>query len=109
MILADVFIDRAKSSKSAFGPQISNADILFMQAPMASVRDPQKLVLGFAQQEKLKNQQLIDLGKTYGTWRRKARGTTSHASDFFDTPEYETLNDQYAKGFSDLNARLNYR
>ena len=109
MILADVFIDRAKSAKSAFGPQISNADILFMQAPMASVRDPKNLVLGFAQQEVLKNQQLMDLGKTYGTWRRGARGTTSHASDFFDTKEYENLNKQYAAGFRELNNRLNYR
>ena len=76
---------------------------------MASVRDPQKLVLGFAQQEKLKNQQLIDLGESYGTWRRGARGTTSHASDFFDTKEYKSLNSQYAAGFRQLNDRLNYR
>jgi murein DD-endopeptidase MepM/ murein hydrolase activator NlpD len=109
MILADVFIDRAKASKSAFGPQISNADILFMQAPMASVRDPQKLVLGFAQQEVLKNKQLMDLGESYGTWRRGVRGTTSHASDFFDTKEYKSLNTQYAAGFRQLNDRLNYR
>ena len=109
MILADVFIDRAKSSKSAFGPQISNADILFMQAPMASVRDPQKLVLGFAQQEVLKNKQLMDLGDAYGDWLDKAHGTTKSASQFFRTKEYKTINDQYANGFRELNSRLNYR
>jgi murein DD-endopeptidase MepM/ murein hydrolase activator NlpD len=109
MILADVFIDRAKSSKSAFGPQISNADILFMQAPMASVRDPQKLVLGFAQQEVLKNKQLMDLGNAYGGWLDSVQGTNKSSSQFFRTKEYTTINKQYADGFRELNNRLNYR
>lgn len=109
MILADVFIDRAKSSKSAFGPQISNADILFMQAPMASVRDPQRLVLGFAQQEVLKNKQLMDLGNAYGGWLDSVQGTNKSASQFFRTKEYTTINKQYADGFRQLNDRLNYR
>lgn len=109
MIFADAFIDRAKGSKSAFGPQISNADILFMQAPMASVRDPQKLVLGFMQQEVLKNKQLMDLGQSYGNWLDKSHNTTAHASQYFRSPEYTRINKEYAQGFRDLNDRLNYR
>lgn len=103
MALSQIFVQKAQAMKSAFGPQISNADIIKEEKTMASVRDPVNIIKGFILRENTRNDHRLDLSRAYHDYINKTSGTTDRPYKFLSSPEYRRINDDYNTRYSDIS------
>ena len=102
MLLSELFIQKAREAKSAFGPAISNFDILMQKERMASVRDTPKLINNWITQELTMTEQKKEIADAYSDFLAKASGTTKKPADFFASKEYKDLSKKYNQIYKDL-------
>lgn len=102
MLLSELFIQKAREAKSAFGPAISNFDILMQKERMASVRDTPKLINNWITQELTMTEQKKEIAEAYSNFLANASGTTKKPADFFASKEYKDLSKKYSQIYKDL-------
>lgn len=102
MILAKIFTQVAKEGKSAFGPAISNFDILTQKEQMASIRDTAKIINGWLAQERAMADQKLEIGAAYGDYIDSIEGTNKKPYQFFNSKEYKDLSKKYGQIYRDL-------
>jgi len=102
MLLSELFIQKAREAKSAFGPAISNFDILMQKERMASVRDTPKLINNWITQELTMTEQKKEIAEAYSDFLANASGTTKKPVDFFGSKEYKALSKKYNQIYKDL-------
>ena len=83
MLLDEEFFNRAQLSKSALGPQISNADTVLMKSPLARPEDSADLIKYWAMHGVLSNKQLDDMYTSLNAWQDATRGKAP-ARQFFN-------------------------
>ena len=95
-LLTEEFFESAKASKSVLGPQMSNADTIIQQRPMATIEDAASTVDYWAKQRKLLNYQRAELfdGLNFYT---KRYGPNRPLGEFFSSNEYKGIADKYDK------------
>ena len=102
MLLSELFIQKAREAKSAFGPAISNFDILMQKERMASIRDTPKLINNWITQELTTTEQKKEIAEAYADFLARSSGTTKKPADFFASKEYKDLSKKYAQIYQDL-------
>jgi len=102
MLLSELFIQKAREAKSAFGPQISNFDILMQKERMASIRDTPKLINNWITQELTMTDQKREIAEAYADFLAKSSGTTRKPADFFASKAYKDLSKKYGQIYKDL-------
>jgi hypothetical protein len=102
MLLSELFIQKAREAKSAFGPQISNFDILMQKERMASIRDTPKLINNWITQELAMTDQKKEIAEAYSDFLARSSGTTKKPADFFASREYKDLSKKYSQIYKDL-------
>jgi hypothetical protein len=102
MLLSELFIQKAREAKSAFGPAISNFDILMQKERMASIRDTPKLINNWITQEMTTTEQKREIAEAYSDFLAKSSGTTKKPADFFASKEYKDLSKKYSQIYKDL-------
>jgi hypothetical protein len=102
MLLSELFIQKAREAKSAFGPQISNFDILMQKERMASIRDTPKIINNWLTQERTTAQHKTELSNAYMNFLDSATGTNKKPSQFFNSPEYKNISKKYGQIYQDL-------
>jgi len=102
MLLSELFIAKAREAKSAFGPQISNFDILMQKERMASTRDTPKIINNWLTQEMTSADQKKELSDAYMNFLDSATGTNKKPSQFFNSPEYKAISKKYGQIYKDL-------
>jgi hypothetical protein len=102
MILSTIFIQKAKDGKSAFGPSISNSDIITQKEQMASIRDTSKIINSWIAQERAIADHKLDIVDAYGNFVTSAEGTNKKPYQFFNSKEYKDISKKYGQIYRDL-------
>lgn len=102
MLLSDLFIQKAREAKSAFGPQISNFDILMQKERMASIRDTPKIINNWLTQEMTVADQKKEISDAYTNFLEQSEGTNRKPSQFFNSKEYKDISKKYGQIYKDL-------
>jgi hypothetical protein len=102
MLLSELFIQKAREAKSAFGPSISNFDILMQKERMASIRDTPKLINNWITQELAMTEQKREIAEAYADFLKSASGTNRKPAEFFASKEYKDLSKKYTQIYKDL-------
>jgi hypothetical protein len=102
MILSNIFTQKAKDGKSAFGPNISNFDILTQKETMASIRDTAKIINGWLSQERTLADQKLDIAGAFGDFVTSTEGTNKKPYQFFTSPAYKDIAKKYGQLYRDL-------
>jgi len=103
MALSQIFVQKAQAMKSAFGPQISNADIIKEEKTMASIRDPINVIKGFILRENARNDHRLELSRAYHDYIANTSGTSTRPYKFLSSPEYRKINDNYNTIYGDIS------
>jgi murein DD-endopeptidase MepM/ murein hydrolase activator NlpD len=102
MIFADIFAQKAKEAKSAFGPSISNFDIITQKEKMASTRDTAKIINDWITQERTNADYRLKLSEAYDDYLDKTEGTRKQPYQFFSTKEAKAIDATFAQRYKDL-------
>jgi hypothetical protein len=102
MILSNIFTQKAKDGKSAFGPNISNFDILTQKETMASIRDTAKIINGWLSQERTLADQKLDIAGAFGDFVTSTEGTNKKPYQFFTSQKYKDIAKKYGQLYRDL-------
>jgi hypothetical protein len=102
MILSTIFVQKAKDGKSAFGPQISNFDVLLQKDQMASIRDTAKIINSWLAQERALADHKLDISGAYGDYVTSSEGTNKKPYQFFTSKEYKDITKKYGQLYRDL-------
>ena len=102
MILSNIFTQKAKDGKSAFGPNISNFDILTQKETMASIRDTAKIINAWLSQERTLADQKLDIAGAFGDFVTSTEGTNKKPYQFFTSPAYKDIAKKYGQLYRDL-------
>jgi len=102
MILSTIFIQKAKDGKSAFGPSISNSDIITQKEQMASIRDTSKIINSWIAQERAIADHKLEIAGAYGDFVTSAEGTNKKPYQFFTSKEYKEISKKYGQIYRDL-------
>jgi hypothetical protein len=102
MILSNIFTQKAKDGKSAFGPNISNFDILTQKETMASIRDTAKIINAWLSQERTLADQKLDIAGAFGDFVTSTEGTNKKPYQFFTSPAYKEIAKKYGQLYRDL-------
>lgn len=103
MSLSQIFVQKAQAMKSAFGPQISNADIVKEEKTMASIRDPLSVIKGFILRENTRNDHRMDLSRAYHDYISNTSGTSERPYKFLSSKGYRKINDDYNTRYDDIS------
>lgn len=102
MILSTIFVQKAKDGKSAFGPAISNFDVLLQKEQMASIRDTAKIINSWLSQERALADQKLEIGAAFGDYVAATEGTNKKPYQFFTSQEYKDIAKKYSQLYRDL-------
>ena len=102
MILSTIFIQKAKDGKSAFGPSISNSDIITQKEQMASIRDTSKIINSWIAQERAIADHKLEIAGAYGDFVTSAEGTNKKPYQFFTSKDYKEISKKYGQIYRDL-------
>jgi hypothetical protein len=102
MILSTLFTQKAKDGKSAFGPSISNFDILTQKETMASIRDTAKIINSWLAQERALADQKLEIAGAFGDYVTSTEGTNKKPYQFFTSKEYKEIAKKYGQLYRDL-------
>lgn len=100
-ILGRQFFENAKTNKSVLGPQISNADVMLLKAPLITDQDSAEAIKYWVKQNVLANKQKDELYKNLTAFDQKY-GSRVPMSQFFTGPEYKAIFDRYDNLFREL-------
>lgn len=93
-LLTEEFFESAKATRSVLGPQMSNADTIIQQRPMATIEDAASTVDYWAKQRKLLNYQRAELYDGLNLYTKRY-GPTRPLGEFFSSKEYKGIADKY--------------
>ncbi len=102
MILSTIFVQKAKDGKSAFGPAISNFDVLTQKEQMASIRDTAKIINSWLAQERALADQRLEIAGAFGDYVTSTEGTNKKPYQFFTSQEYKDIAKKYGQLYRDL-------
>ena len=102
MLFADIFAQKAKEGKSAFGPSISNFDIVTQKEKMATTRDTAKIINNWLTQERASADHKLEIAGAYSDYLAKTEGTKKQPYQFFSSQEYKDLSKKYGTLYKDL-------
>jgi hypothetical protein len=105
-IIAKQFFENARVNKSVLGPQISNADVTLLQAPMITAKDSADAIKYYAKESLVGMKMRGDLNRIYGAWN-KQYGPGAGFSDFFSSKDYDNVIGQYNKLYEELYSKHN--
>jgi len=105
-IIAKQFFENARVNKSILGPQISNADVTLLQAPMITAKDAADAIKYYAKENIIGTNMRGELNKLYGSWN-KQYGNTSDFGEFFNSSDYNTVMDRFSKYYDELYSKHN--
>jgi len=105
-IIAKQFFENARVNKSILGPQISNADVTLLQAPMITAKDSAEAIKYYAKENIIGMKMRSDLNSLYSSWN-KQYGPTSGFSDFFGSSDYNSVMERYNKFYEELYNKHN--
>lgn len=105
-LIAKQFFENARVNKSILGPQISNADVTLLQAPMITAKDSAEAIKYYAKENIIGMNMRGELNKLYGAWNKKY-GPASGFSDFFTSSDYNTVMDRFDKYYQELYSKHN--
>jgi hypothetical protein len=100
-ILGRQFFENAKTNKSVLGPQISNADVILLKAPLITDQDSAEAIKYWVKQNVLANKQKDELYKNLTAFDQKY-GSKVPTSQFFTGAEYKAIFDRYDNLFREL-------
>ncbi len=103
-LLDEEFFARAQMYKSALGPQMSNADAIFMKSPLAQTRDPAALIEYWGLYNILNNKMMDEMYRSLNTWQDRTKGRAP-ARQFFNN-EGRAVLEKYSKYFNELETKL---
>ena len=113
-LLAEQFFENARINKTILGPQISNADVMLMKAPVSTPEDSAESVKYWVKQNILGNKQRSDL---YGALieHDQSKGSRVSPAEFFNPKrnpsyadiikKYQSLSDELVRMHSPAYAR----
>jgi hypothetical protein len=102
MILSTIFVQKAKDGKSAFGPAISNFDVLLQKEQMASIRDTAKIINSWLSQERALADHKFEIMGSYENFTTASEGTNKKPYQFFTSKEYKEIAAKYKQLYRDL-------
>jgi hypothetical protein len=105
-LIAKQFFENARVNKSILGPQISNADVTLLQAPMITAKDSAEAIKYYAKENIVGMNMRGELNKLYGAWNKKY-GPASGFSDFFTSSDYNSVMDRFDKYYQELYSKHN--
>ena len=105
-LIAKQFFENARVNKAILGPQISNADVTLLQAPMITAKDSAEAIKYYAKENIVGMNMRGELNKLYGAWNKKY-GPGSGFSDFFTSSDYNTVMDRFDKYYQELYSKHN--
>jgi len=105
-LIAKQFFENARVNKSILGPQISNADVTLLQAPMITAKDSAEAIKYYAKENIVGMNMRGELNKLYGAWNKKY-GPGSGFSDFFTSSDYNSVMDRFDKYYQELYSKHN--
>ena len=105
-LIAKQFFENARVNKSILGPQISNADVTLLQAPMITAKDSAEAIKYYAKENIVGMNMRGELNKLYGAWNKKY-GPASGFSDFFTSSDYNAVMDRFDKYYQELYSKHN--
>lgn len=105
-LIAKQFFENARVNKSILGPQISNADVTLLQAPMITAKDSAEAIKYYAKENIVGMNMRGELNKLYGVWNKKY-GPASGFSDFFTSSDYNSVMDRFDKYYQELYSKHN--
>ena len=101
MIIARQFFENARVNKSVLGPQISNADVTLLQAPMVSPKDSAEAIKYYAKESVLGMKMRGEYFSGMRTWDRQTN-MKEPFGNFFNSPIYEDISRRYNDLFNQL-------
>jgi len=102
MILSTIFVQKARDGKSAFGPQISNFDVLLQKDQMASIRDTAKIINSWLSQERALAEHKLEIMGSYENFTTASEGTNKKPYQFFTSDNYKEIAAKYKQLYRDL-------
>lgn len=100
-IIARQFFENARVNKSVLGPQISNADVTLLQAPMVSPRDAADAIKYYAKESILGMKMRQDYFTALRNWDKET-GLRVPFGDFFGSRPYNDIATRYQSLYSQL-------
>ena len=99
-LLARQFFEDAKVNKAAVGPQISNADIVLLRTPMATIGDSKDALVYWAREKFIMNKQREEMFKAFSQYEKK--NSTAPLYGFFRSPEYDSIIERFQPLYREL-------
>jgi len=100
-IIARQFFENARVNKSVLGPQISNADVTLLQAPMVSTKDAADAIKYYAKESILGMKMRQDYFGALRNWDKQT-GLKAPFGDFFSSPTFEDIAKRYQSLYDQL-------
>ena len=99
-LIARQFFEDAKANKAAIGPQISNADVILLQAPMASIGDSKDALVYWAKEKMIMNKQREEMYKAFNQYEQNNPKAPLYG--FFRSPEYDSIMKRFQPLYREL-------
>lgn len=99
-LLARQFFEDAKVNKAAVGPQVSNADIVLLRTPMASIGDSKEALVYWAKEKMIMNKQREEMYKAFNQYEQNNPKAPLYG--FFRSPEYESIMKRFQPLYREL-------
>jgi hypothetical protein len=103
MNFSDIFAQKAKEGKSAFGPNISNFDIITQKEKMATSRDTAKIINNWLAQERTAADHKLEIAGAYNDYTAETANTKKQPYQFFSSPIYKDIAKKYGQTYKDLS------
>jgi hypothetical protein len=99
-LLARQFFEDAKVNKAAVGPQVSNADIVLLRTPMATIGDSKDALVYWAKEKMIMNKQREEMYKAFSQYEQNNPKAPLYG--FFRSPEYESIMNRFQPLYREL-------
>lgn len=100
-IIARQFFENARANKSVLGPQISNADVTLLQAPMVSTKDAADAIKYYAKESILGMKMRQDYFGALRSWDKETN-FKSPFGDFFGSSTFNDIANRYKNLYDQL-------
>jgi len=99
-LLARQFFEDAKVNKAAVGPQVSNADIVLLRTPMATIGDSKEALVYWAKEKMIMNKQREEMYKAFNQYEQNNPKAPLYG--FFRSPEYDSIMKRFQPLYREL-------
>jgi hypothetical protein len=101
-ILGNQFFLNAKDNKSVLGPSISNADVMLLKAPLATIDNPAPFIQFWARQNTLLNNQRRELYDSFMNYEKSIGSGAPMGSFFMPNGPFTSISDKYNRLYQRL-------